>query len=45
VRVINTELAGNPFNWVIVWLMLAFGLVAIAVIRPITLTSHVNSGA
>ncbi len=42
-RVINTELARNPYNWIIVWLMIAFALVAIGVIRPITLTSH--SGA
>lgn len=37
-RVINTELIRNPFNWVIVWLMIAFGLIAIGVIKPVTLT-------
>lgn len=39
---INWGLLSNPMNWLIVWLMVAFGLVAIAQIRPITLGSIYN---
>jgi hypothetical protein len=34
-RLINWELAANPLNWIVVFLMLAIGTMAIAVIaRP-----------
>jgi hypothetical protein len=36
---INWGLLKNPLNWLIVWLMFAFALVAIGIIKPITLSN------
>lgn len=43
-RLINTEFIGNPINWLIVWLMLAFGVLALGLLRPITLTNPFKQG-
>ena len=38
-RLINWELVKNPYNWAIVWLMIAFGLIGIGLVKPVTLES------
>lgn len=34
-RLINWELIRNPLNWVVVYLMVAFAIVALALIDPL----------
>lgn len=33
-QLVNTDLLKNPYNWIIVWLMLAFAAFAIALVAP-----------
>lgn len=35
---VNMELVKNPANWIIVWSMVAFGLIALALVNQV----HVN---